>query len=73
MDGDEGEQEAYAVDMEPDGMMTMTNDEDIGFLRKMKRNPVAKVLRQNGDLRPRVAPDIKKYNRNKFRNWRNEE
>jgi len=43
-------------------------DEDIGFLRKMKRNPIAKALRQNGDLKPRVVPDRKKYDRNRFRN-----
>lgn len=61
------------MDLEPDGMMTMTKDEDIGFLRKMKRNPVAKALRHRGDLKPRVVPDSKKYDRNKFRNRRDEE
>lgn len=54
-------------------MMTMTKDEDIGFLRKMKRNPVAKALHNRGDLKPRVVPDSKKYDRNKFRNRRDEE
>lgn len=43
-------------------------DEDIGFLRKMKRNPVAKALYHRDDLKPRTVPDRKKYDRNKFRN-----
>lgn len=50
----------------------MVKDEDIGYLRKMKRNPIAKALRQRDELKNRVEPNRKKYRRDKARRWEDE-
>lgn len=54
-------------------MIAMTQDKDLGYLRKMKRNPIAKALRQRDELKNRVERNRTKYRRDKTRNWEDSE